>query len=89
MQEIEPAKAKPEFVEEHPFDGLIIEMEFYKLPDGRYKLWPYVKRAQGDGTTKIHFVLAGEFDSAEAARAAGMKAGQEKIRAEFDTSSST
>jgi hypothetical protein len=62
----------PESTEEHTFRENIIEIEFYKLDDGRYFVWPYVNN--------IHFVPDSEFFATkESARAAAIKAGQERI----------
>ena len=78
--------AKPESTEEHPQGQFIIEIEFYKLPEGRYKVWPYVKKVRLDGESKAHFPLDTEFSSKEAARVAAIKAGREKIEAGFGNS---
>jgi hypothetical protein len=70
---------KPESTEEHAFGRFIIEMELYKLPDGRYKVWPFVKKVGLHGETKIHFVLKTVFPSKEVARAAALKLGQKRF----------
>jgi hypothetical protein len=78
--------SKPESVEEHPHGGLIIEIEFYESPEGRYRVWPYLKKVRPNSESKAHFTIDGEFASKEAARAAAIKTGTEKIQAGFGES---
>ncbi len=75
--------AKPESVEEHQHGDFTIEVEFYELPGGRYKVWPYLKEVRRDSESRIHFPLDTEFTSKEDARAAAIKVGTEKIKASF------
>jgi len=70
---------RPESIEEHAFGQFIIEMELYKLPDGRYKVWPFVKKVGLHGETKIHFGLKTVFPSKEVARAAALELGQKRF----------
>lgn len=73
--------AKPESVEEHPHGDLSIEIEFYGLPGGQYRVWPYIKKVRPYSESKIHFPIDATFSSKESARAAAIKTGREKIRA--------
>src|SRR5579872_6033277 len=63
----------PESTENHPVGEFIIEMEFYKLDDGRYKVWPSVKRVTPHNQSKVHFVLEPLFTTLDAARAAALE----------------
>lgn len=73
--------AKPESVEEHSHGEFNIEIEFYELPEGRYRVWPYIKKVRLHSESKIHFPINETFGSKESARAAAIKIGSEKIRA--------
>ena len=74
---------RPESTEERPYRAFIIEMEFYRLPRGRYRVWPYIKRVQGHTESKVHFAVDGEFASKEAARSAALEFGQRKVDEEY------
>jgi hypothetical protein len=72
LQEMIVPGPNPESTEEHSHGSKVIAIEFYKEPDGRYRVWPYVN---GE-----HFVLEEEFfPTKESARDAALRAGREKI----------
>jgi hypothetical protein len=74
---------KPESTEEYQHGEFIVEIEFYELPKGRYKVWPYVKKVSPHSESKVHFPLDEEFASKESARASAIRAGREKIETGF------
>jgi len=73
--------AKPDVVEQHPEGKVIIEIEFYKLVNGQYKAWPYVKEAGRE--TKEHYAVAGEFATMEAARTVAIETARKLIAQGF------
>ncbi|MGO9012953.1 MAG: hypothetical protein ACLQPN_22890 [Bryobacteraceae bacterium] len=82
-------EARPIAVERHPYGQCFIEIEVYKLLNGRYKAWPYVGRSpSANSETKLHFVLAEDFQTRKLAVDAAVKEGQRRIDGGFDVGSS-
>ena len=61
-----------EDVEGHPKSGYILRVEFYKKPDGRYFVWPYIRQVRGCNDITQHFQVLEQFPSKEAAREAAL-----------------
>ena len=72
------AEPEPESVEEESFGDFIVEMQFYRAADGRYKVWPYLKIA-GTRNSKTHFVVDVFFPTKDLARVVALRVGFDKI----------
>jgi hypothetical protein len=80
-------EARPVAVERHPYKQYFIEIEVYRL-NGRYKVWPYVGSSPSAySEKKLHFVLAGDFETKKLAVEAAVKEGQKKIDVGLDVES--
>jgi hypothetical protein len=77
-QAIIPIK-EPDSIEEHVCGEFIIELEFYRLDDGSYSVWPYMRRASTSPESKIHFVVEPSFPNKEVLRTIALRIAEEKI----------
>jgi len=75
----EPGDA--DFIERHPEGEYEIELLFYQLPNGHFKLGGHIVNAH---QSKIGFGILGDFPTREAARAGGLRAGRERIQRGFE-----
>jgi hypothetical protein len=71
------AAPEPESVEEQSFGEFIVEMQFYSVADGRYRVWPYVKKMGSN--SKTHVVVDTFFPTKDLARVVALKVGLDKI----------
>ena len=69
----------PDSVEEHVCGDFIIELEFYRLDDGSYSVWPYIRKASTSPESKIHFVVEPCFPNKEVLRTIALQIAEERI----------
>ena len=78
--EIPPPEDLHVGTEEHPEGSRhVIRVEFYKMPDGSYYAWPYVRRLAGSGYIEEHFQMLKHFPDPDAARQAAINRGRTLI----------
>ena len=70
--------------EEHPEGRHIIHIEFYKMPNDSYYVWPNVKLLCGDCARSRHFQIFEHFTNMDAARQAAVNEGRSLISAGSD-----
>jgi hypothetical protein len=56
-----------------------IRIEFYRLNDGKYFVWPYVRQVSGDNDIMRHFPIQGHFPEKDLARDAAVRRGKQLI----------
>jgi hypothetical protein len=81
--EIRPDAELFEETEEYQEQGRSIRIEFYKTPEGRYFVWPYISQGRRSRDTMKHFVVKGHFPDRKTARNATLERGRALIAAGF------
>lgn len=73
-------EGRPELVETYSYKQPFIEVEVYKMANGRFHAWPYIGQRSSTGLTKQHFLFSKEdFATKEEAPRLPVKEGQQKI----------
>jgi hypothetical protein len=73
------ADLEPESTEEQTCGEFVIEMAFYKLSDGRYKVWPCLRRVGATSESRLHFAVETVFPTKDVARTVALMVGQDNI----------
>lgn len=77
-------EGRPELVETYSYNQHFIEVEVYKMANGRFHAWPYIGQRSSTGMVKQHFLLSQEdFATKEEALRLAVKEGQDKIDSGF------
>jgi hypothetical protein len=70
--------------EEYPQGQHSIRIQFYKMSDDSYYVWPYIRRTRGDCYTEKHFQMLTVFSNVDEARQAAITEGTALISAGFN-----
>jgi hypothetical protein len=78
LREVMITEPEPESIEEQSFGEFIVEIQFYRVSDDRYKVWPCLKKV-GSSNSKTHFVVDVVFPTKDLARVVALRVGLDKI----------